>query len=91
MLGQVAAHAVGRHGDLRPRPGVHLAQFLAARVAGDVDAGVVPLGVEAHAAVRELVLQTADRQLIAGNDPRREDAVIALAQLDVGVGALSHA
>ncbi len=91
VLGQVTAHAVGRYGDLRPRPGVHLAQFLAARVARDVDAGVIALGVEAHPAVSELVLQPADRQLIAGDDPRREDAVIALAQLDVGVGALGHA
>ena len=38
------------------------AQLVAARVAGDVDAGMVALGVEAHAAVGELVLQVADRR-----------------------------
>ena len=62
VLEQVAALAVGRHGDLRPRPVVHLLQLVAARVAGDVDARMVALGVEAHAAVGELVLQVADRR-----------------------------
>ena len=78
MLQQVAALAVGRHGDLRPRPLVHPLQLVAAGMAGDVDARMVALGVEAHAAVGELVLQVADRDLVAGDDPRGEDAGVAL-------------
>jgi hypothetical protein len=41
VLEQVAALAVGRDGDLGPRPLVHLLQLVAARVAGDMDARVL--------------------------------------------------
>ena len=79
MLQQVAALAVGRHGDLSGAPSWYISlQLVAARVAGDVDARVVALGVETHAAVGELVLQVADRDLVAGDDARGEDAVVAL-------------
>ncbi len=37
---------MGRHGDLRPGPLVHLLELVAARVARDVDARMVALGVE---------------------------------------------
>ena len=43
------------------------------RVAGDVDARVVALGVEPHAAVGRAVLQVADRDLVARDHPRGED------------------
>ena len=69
MLQEVAAFAVGRHGDLRPGPAVHFRQLVAARVAGDVDARMVTLGVEPHAAVGETVLQVADRDLVARDHP----------------------
>ena len=63
----------------------------AARVAGDVDAGVIALGVEPHAAVGELVLQVADRDLVARDDPRAKDHVVALPQFDVRVAAFCDA
>src|SRR5690606_8462417 len=91
VLDQVAAHAVGRHGDLRPGPLIHLTQFVAARVARDVDAGVILFGVDAHPALGHLVLQPADGQFVAGNDARREDAVIPLPQLDEGMRPFGHA
>src|SRR5947208_3030903 len=74
VLGQVAALAVGRHGDRRPGPLVHPLQLVSARVAGDVNTRMVALGVKAHASVGEVVLQVADRDLVAGNDARGKDA-----------------
>ena len=37
MLGHVAQLAMHRHGDLRPGPAIHLRQFVARRMAGDMD------------------------------------------------------
>jgi hypothetical protein len=88
VLDQVAALAVGRHGDLVGRAHWYICQLVAARVAADVDAGGVALGVQAHAAVGQLVLQVADRDLVARDDPRAEDHVVALRELDVRVGAV---
>src|SRR5206468_1624234 len=74
VLQQVPPLTVGRHGDLGPRPLVHALELIAAGVAGYVDARMVAFGVEAHATIGEVVLQVADRHLVAGDDPRGEDA-----------------
>ena len=49
-------------------------------MAGDVDMRL-PLGDDPHAEVRQLVHDPADRDFVAGDDPRREDDGVALAEL----------
>lgn len=56
----------------------------------DVDVRMILLGIEAHAAVSELVLQGGDRQFVAGDHTRRENAVVAQTQLYERVGALGR-
>ena len=54
--------------------------------------GMVALGEEAHAAVGELVLQVADRDLVAGDDPRGKDAARRPApRLTMRMGAIGDA
>ncbi len=82
---------MGRHGDTRTHPAVHVLQFLTARVAGNVNARVVAFGMDFDAQVRQAVLQRADGDFVAGNDARREDAGIAGLQLDGRVAAVGDA
>ena len=82
LLGQVPRLAVDRNDDLGPDPIVHLDQLGPARMAGDVDMRLA-LGDDLHAEVGQLVHDPADRDLVAGDDPRREDDRVALAELEL--------
>ena len=72
--------AVHRHHDLGPDPFVHLDQLGAPGMAGDVDVRLL-LGDDAHAEVRQLVHDPPDRDLVAGDDPGREDDGVVFAEL----------
>ncbi len=49
---------------------------------------MIAVGVESHAAVGELVLQVANGHLVAGDDPRGEDAGVPVPQAHMRMGAL---
>ena len=84
VLDEVARLAVHGHRDLGAHPLVHACQLVAARVARDVDEMVV-LGDHLDAERDEAVVHPVDGELVAGNDLRREDHHVALAEAHMGM------
>src|SRR3954466_1093646 len=81
MLGHVAHLAMYWHGNLRPNPAVHLSQFVARRVTGDMHE-VILHREHLHAQRRELVVQRMDTDLVSRNNARGEDHRIARSETD---------
>ncbi len=81
---EVAGLAMHGDGDRRAHPLIHLDQLVARRMAGDVDE-MVAFGDHLDAHHGELVLQAADRDLVAGDDARGKDHHVVLGQFDIGM------
>ncbi len=81
MFGQMPGLAV--HGNAHPGPdqAVHGLHLVAGRMARHVDEGIV-LGDDLDLHAGQKVLDAADGDLVAGDDPRREDHRIAGIELD---------
>ena len=82
MLEQMQRLAMHRDQQLRPHPGDHVAQFVAARMAGDVDQ-MGAVGDDLDALRDQAVDDGADRLLVAGNGARGKDHAVALVQRDL--------
>ena len=76
---QMRRLAMHGNADLRPRPFIHLAQLVAARMAGDVDQRVAVLD-DLDALVDQQVLDLEDRLLVAGDGARRKHDDVARRQ-----------
>ena len=76
MFGQMHGFAMRGDGDFRPQPGVHLREFGAARMAGDMDK-LRAVGDDFDALRDEAVDDLADRLLVARNGARGEDDDVA--------------
>ena len=74
--------AMDRHDDLGTHPIVHFDELRPAGVARHVHMGLA-LGDDARAEVRKLVHDPPDGDLVAGDDPRREDDRIAFGELEI--------
>src|SRR5690349_8072599 len=70
--------------DLRPNPIVHLLELRPPWVAGNMDVRLT-LSDDLHAEVRKLVHNPADADLVAGDDPRRENDRVAFAEFQLVV------
>src|SRR4051812_33288886 len=73
--------AMHRHDNLWAHPAIHLDQFGPAGMARDMDMRLA-LGDDPGTQVRQLVHDAADRDFIAGNNPRGEDHGVALGELE---------
>ena len=73
---QMRRLAMHRNADLRPRPFIHLAQLVAARMAGDMHQRIAVLD-DLDALVDQPVLDLEDRLLVAGNGARGKDHRVA--------------
>jgi hypothetical protein len=92
MLDHVTDLAMDRQGDLRPHPLIDADQFVARRMARDVDIGVV-VGDHLYAARQERIVQPSHRALVARDDARGEDRGVARFEHQVAVlavGQLGH-
>ena len=82
LLHHVAHLAMDRDDDLRPDPVVHRRQLGPAGMAGDVDRRLA-VGDHVDALAGQLVLDAADRDLVAGDLLGREDDEIAAVELQL--------
>src|SRR5574338_415311 len=80
----MAKLAVHRDRHARANEAVHAGELILGGMAGNVNKPVA-LPEDADAAANELIAQAGDRQLVAGNDARREDDRIALVQTQLRV------
>ena len=80
---QMAGFAVNRDRHLRADHLVHAHELVTRGMAGDVDE-VVLLGDDLDPEPDQRVLQSIDRLLVAGDDPRRENHDVAGLEHDVG-------
>ena len=79
MLGQMQRLAVNRDQQLRAHPCDHVAQFVAARMAGDVDE-MGAVGDDLDALRDQAVDDGADRLLVAGDGARGKNHAVALVE-----------
>ncbi len=79
-----AAPRHGRDQELRLGPGDHVAQFVAAGMAGDVDQ-MVAVGEDLDALQHQIVDDGADGLLVARDGARGEDHAVAAVERDLGM------
>ena len=90
VLEQMQRLAMHRDQQLRPHPGNHVAQFVAARMAGDMDE-MGAVGDDLDALPDQAVDDAADRLLVAGNGARGKDHAVALVQRDLRMVVIGDA
>ncbi|MGY3514264.1 hypothetical protein ACVIQY_007239 [Bradyrhizobium sp. USDA 3051] len=90
VLVQVQGLAMDGDQELRPGPGDHVAQFVAAGMTGDMDQ-LVAVGDDLHALQDQAIDDGPDRLLVAGNGARGEDDAVATVERDLGMVVIGDA
>src|SRR5262245_66523492 len=90
MSFEMPALAVHRDGDAGLDPAVELLELAAAGVPRDVD-GLILVGDDLDAQIRQAVLHAPHGLFVAGDGARRKDHAVALLALDIGMLALRDA